>query len=108
MRHRFYPVNATAMRDSVWISRFAKVARYGGAYLLACSIFFPIWFLFFLTPNVPPLWQQVIGGIVLPFGLLIEMPSDSFMGIAVCMALNVLVWGSLILFIRERILRKTL
>lgn len=89
------------MKNSVWTSRLASVIWYGGSYLLLCGILFTIWFLFFMTPNVPPLWQQVIGSVVFPFGLLIKMPTESLIVLGLYMVLNVLVWGSLIVMVRE-------
>ena len=88
------------MKNLAWQSALSRLVLYGGIYLLICGILFIPWILFFVTPNVPPLWQQIVGCILLPFGLLIKIPANSYGGIAVCMALNTLFWAVLVLIAR--------
>ena len=88
------------MKNLAWQSVLSRLVYYGGIYLLICGILFIPWVLFFVTPNVAPLWQQIVGGIVLPFGLLIKIPANSYIDIAGCMALNALLWSVLALIVR--------
>lgn len=92
------------MKD--WQFTLLKLVWYGVVYLLICGVLLFFWIFFFLTPNIPPLWQQVIGCLLFPFGLLIKIPADSYGGIAICTFLNTLVWATLVLFIKERVFYK--
>lgn len=85
------------MKNSAWQSVLGRLVLYGGIYILICGILFVPWVLFLVTPNVPPLWQQIVGCILLPFGLLIKIPANTYGGIAVCVVLNTLFWATLVL-----------
>ncbi|QMW04183.1 hypothetical protein [Spirosoma foliorum] len=91
------------MKDKmIWQHNTVKLMWNGGIYLSICVVLFLFWVLFFLTPNVSPLWQQVVGCILLPFGLLIKLPANTLGGIAICMVLNTLFWAIFPLIIQER------
>lgn len=94
------------MKNLAWQRSLMRLVGYGSSYLLTCGILFPVWALFMATSTVPPLWQQIILAVVLPFGLLIKLPANTWAGIASCMVLNTLLWAVLMLIVRERTIYK--
>lgn len=93
------------MNSSTWHHNVGKLAWYGGIYILTCGVLFTFWILFFVTANVPPLWQQVLGCILLPFGLLIKIPANTYIGITICMLLNTVFWAVFPLIVEKYIAR---